>query len=275
MKAVATTLDDRIDQLYQLPLDQFTAARNALAKEAGARAAEVKKLEKPTLPAWVVNQLYWQQPARFTAVLRAAEAMRTAYKQMLAGKNADVRAAEEAHAAALRDAKQAARALLDAAGHASPEAVMMAVGDTLDALPGEERPGRLTKPLRRMGFNVLEGVPISARVVPLEPKAAAKPAAPSTATARERRAQEAEAREEAMARERLRFAEAAEREAEAALDRARRTLERAARTRERVAQELDEAVGAEKAAQKEQAAAEKALSKATTERQRLEDRLQR
>ena len=29
------SLDTEIDRLYQLPLDEFTAARNALAKEAG------------------------------------------------------------------------------------------------------------------------------------------------------------------------------------------------------------------------------------------------
>jgi hypothetical protein len=30
--------DEAIDQLYQLPLDEFTAARNALAKESGDNA---------------------------------------------------------------------------------------------------------------------------------------------------------------------------------------------------------------------------------------------
>ena len=51
--------DDRIAELYQGPLDEFTAARNALAKETGDSA--IKKLEKPNLAAWAVNQLYWQR----------------------------------------------------------------------------------------------------------------------------------------------------------------------------------------------------------------------
>ena len=42
--------DEKIDQLYQISLDEFTAARNALAKESGDGA--IKKLEKPNLAAW-------------------------------------------------------------------------------------------------------------------------------------------------------------------------------------------------------------------------------
>ncbi len=47
-------MDDQIVQLYQLPLDQFTTARNALAKGAGPRSAEIKGLEKPNAAAWAV-----------------------------------------------------------------------------------------------------------------------------------------------------------------------------------------------------------------------------
>ena len=51
-------LDSEIDALYQKPLDEFTAARNTLAKTlAGADAARVRKLPKPTVVPWTVNQL--------------------------------------------------------------------------------------------------------------------------------------------------------------------------------------------------------------------------
>ena len=187
-------LDDQIDQLYQLPLDAFTAARNALAKTSGA--SEVKKLEKPNLAAWTVNQLYWRDRKAYDEVIKAAERMRAAYKQMLAGKTADVRGAEEIHQEALREAKQAARKLLEEGGHPNPEAVMMPVAETLDALPGDEPPGRLTKPLRRMGFNVLEGLPISAKAGPQKSRTEpAKKAAPEKQqSARERKASEADER---------------------------------------------------------------------------------
>jgi hypothetical protein len=266
-------LDDRIDQLYQLPLEEFTAARNALAKDAGDRAAEVKKLEKPNLAAWTVNQLYWRERKLYDEVIKAAERMRTVYKQMLAGKSADVRGAEDIHQEALKEAKQAARRILENGGHPNPDTVMMPVAETLDALPGEDRPGRLTKPLRRMGFNVLEGVPISAKAGPIKPRPEKKPQAARDQTPRERKASEAEEREMAMARERLRFAEAAEREAEASLERATRAVERAERTRERVEREFKEAQTVEATAIKEKAAAQKALEKAAGDRERLQKKL--
>jgi hypothetical protein len=269
---MAASLDDRIDQLYQLPLEEFTTARNTLAKETGE--SSVKKLEKPNLAAWTVNQLYWRERKTYDDVIKAAERMRAVYKQMLAGKSADVRGAEEIHQEALREAKQAAKRILEDGGHPNPEAVMMPVAETLDALPGEEPPGRLTKPLRRMGFNVLEGVPISAKAGPIRSKTVPeqKPAGKDQ-TAKQRRASAAEDRDAAMTRERLRFAEAAEREAEGALDRATRAVERAERTRERIERELKEAADAEKSALKEKAHAEKALEKAVGERERLAKKL--
>src|SRR5688572_12884587 len=181
---MAASLDDRIDKLYLLPLDEFTAARNALAKESGDTS--VKKLEKPNLAAWTVNQLYWRERKIYEDVIKAAERMRAVYKQMLAGKNADVRGAEDIHQEALREAKQAARRMLEEGGHPNPDVVMMPVAETLDALPGEEPPGRLTKPLRRMGFNVLEGVPISGKAGPIRPKVEKKAAPVKEQTAKER-----------------------------------------------------------------------------------------
>ena len=76
-----------------------------------------------------------------------------------------------------------------------------------------------------------------------------------------------------MAKERLRFAEAAEREAEAALDRAKRTLERAERTLERVEKEFEEATVADKAARKELSNSESAWEKAKAERERLRKKI--
>ncbi len=54
-----------IDDLFQLPLTEYTAARNALAAslKAAGRAKDamaVKALPRPPLSAWTVNQLYWR-----------------------------------------------------------------------------------------------------------------------------------------------------------------------------------------------------------------------
>src|SRR3954469_12272457 len=154
-------LDQQIDELYQLPLDEFTAARNALAKDTGDN--EIKKLEKPNLAAWAVNQLYWRERKVYDEVVKTSGQLRTAYKQMLAGKSADVRAAEVFHTEAMRKAKDAIRRILEQAGNKGADAIMMPVAETLDALPTEDTPGRLTKPLRRTGFEALQGVTIAAR----------------------------------------------------------------------------------------------------------------
>jgi hypothetical protein len=261
--------DAQIDELYQLPLDEFTAARNALAKETGDNA--VKKLEKPNLAAWAVNQLYWHERKLYDEVVKTSIQVRTAYKQMLGGKSADVRAADVFHAEAMRRAKDAIRRMLEAAGASASDAIMTPVTETLDALPTTDQPGRLVKPLRRTGFEALEGVTITARPAP-RPESAPKKIAESESD-RERKKREADQQELAMAKERLRFAEAAEREAEASLDRAKRSLERAERTRERIEKELDEATIAEKAALKEVSTSQSAYEKAKAERDRLTKRV--
>src|SRR3954470_21100521 len=124
-----TTTDEAIDRLYQLPLDEFTAARNALAKETGDSA--IKSLEKPNLAAWAVNQLYWRERKTYDEVVKTSGQLRTAYKQMLAGKSADVRAAERFHTEAMRKAKDAIRRILEAAGNKGADAIMMPVAETL------------------------------------------------------------------------------------------------------------------------------------------------
>jgi hypothetical protein len=264
--------DDATDALYQLPLDEFTAARNTLAKESGDAA--IKKLEKPSLPAWAVNQLYWHERKLWDEVVKTSAQVRTAYKNMLEGKSADVRAAETFHAEAMRKAKDAIRRILEAAGNKASDAVMTPVTETLDALPTEDTPGRLTKPLRRTGFEALQGVTIAAKPkVAVERKIEPKTAPAGKETERERERREAHRQELAMAKERLRFAEAAEREAEAAVDRATRALDRAERTRERIERELAEASTAEKTAQKELAAAQSTYANAQADSEKLRKKI--
>lgn len=264
------TNEGRLDELYQLPLDEFTAARNALAKESGD--SSIKKLEKPNLAAWAVNQLYWHERKLFDEIIKTSTQVRTAHQQMLAGKAADVKAAETFHAEAMRKAKAAIRRILEASGNGASDAVMTPVTETLDALPTTDTPGRFAKPLRRSGFEALHGITITAKPAPKAPAAeAVKPADDEADRARRKR--EADAEELARAKERLRFADAAEREAEAALVRARRALERAGRARERVEQELVDASAAEKAARRELATSESAYARAQADRARLQKKV--
>ncbi|MGH3348332.1 MAG: hypothetical protein ACRDO4_15240 [Nocardioides sp.] len=68
------------DELYALPLGEFTPARDAKAKELKGtdRAAPVKALKKPSLAAWVVNLLVRRDAAQVDQVLSLGAALRDA-----------------------------------------------------------------------------------------------------------------------------------------------------------------------------------------------------
>ena len=59
------------DELYALPLGEFTPARDARAKELKGTdlAARVKALKKPSLAAWVVNLLVRRETEQVEQVL--------------------------------------------------------------------------------------------------------------------------------------------------------------------------------------------------------------
>ena len=270
-----TKQDDAVDRLYQIPLEEFTAARNALAKEMGGGGSEIKRLEKPNAAAWAVNQLFWNERKTYDDVIKAAERLRTAHRQMLAGKSSDLREVETTHRDAVRKATQAARQLLEAGGAKASAAVMTAVSETLDALPSDDPPGRLTRPLKRMGFEALEGFTISAkaRAEKSTPPAAKKTVAPAPTTKADQRAAESAAKEVQRNKERLRFAEAAEREAETSLDRARRAVDRADRMRQRLEEELREASNEVGRLQKEADRMQDTYDKAIAQREALQKKI--
>src|SRR5262245_46213257 len=91
---------DEVAGLFALPLTEFTAARNALAaqlKKAGTpdEAERVKALSKPSISAWAVNQLYWEQRDAFDRLIETGRRFRQAQAAQLGGKSADVRSAGE------------------------------------------------------------------------------------------------------------------------------------------------------------------------------------
>src|SRR5689334_5273392 len=126
------SLDDEIDQLYQQPLDTFTAERDALAKRSGAEGAMIRRLQKPSLPAWAVNQVYWHRKKAFDKLVTASERVRSAHEKRLAGKTSDVETAEAAHRAAVNGAVEEARQLLIGAGDAATGTTLDAVGETFE-----------------------------------------------------------------------------------------------------------------------------------------------
>ncbi|MDQ6524163.1 hypothetical protein RB608_11155 [Nocardioides sp. LHD-245] len=75
------------DELYALPLAEFTPARDARAKELKGTplAAQVKALRKPSTAAWVVDLLVRREAAQVDQVLSVGVALREAQEAMSAG----------------------------------------------------------------------------------------------------------------------------------------------------------------------------------------------
>jgi hypothetical protein len=270
-------LDDEIDRIYQLPLDEFTSARNALAKQVrGADSTAVRTLQKPNTPAWAVNQLYWRERRAYDRLVDAAERLRKAHRSLLAGKPADLPESEAAHRDAVRDAAQRVRRILENAGDAVTDATMTAVGETLDAMPpADERPGRLTRPLKRMGFEALAGVsPRSSSAAPMRKLALVssrdKKAAPSKPEISPAKKREIEALET-----RWRTAQVEERQLHAEIERITRELQRAEKEQARAEEELAEATRKSTRLRAELASREKAHQAAETEQKKLETRLEK
>jgi hypothetical protein len=263
-------VQDEIDALFQLPLTEFTAARNALAarlKKAGQPddAALVKALTKPSVPAWTVNQLYGKHRGLFERLLDAGEKFRQAQTAQLAGKSADIRAPLEARRAALSELTgHAAKLLADAGGAATPD-TMRRVTTTLEALstyaglPDAPEPGRLTDDVQPPGFEALAalvprvdqsgrstGPP---RIIPFEQKAPHR-AARKAAGPGDEKAREAERKERAAA-------------AKAAVQEAERTLRDARKTAQRAEEELKKAAARSKEADAEKQRAEQQLERVT------------
>ncbi len=155
------TLDDDIDRLYQGPLDGFTDARNALAK--AAKRPELKKLEKPSLAAWAVNQLHWHHRQVLDELGAAAAVLLEQHHRTLAGAPAEVQAAEQTHRDRVRQALTAAKDLLRTAGQPDTPATLEAIRTTLEALPAPEVQGRLTRPLAPRGLEALAGLVVASR----------------------------------------------------------------------------------------------------------------
>lgn len=152
-------VEQAADLLYGLPLDEFTSARNAAAKELRdrglkAEADEVKALAKPSVAAWAVNQLPRRHHADLDEFLEGAGAARDA---QLGGRG-DAREAIKRQRDALEKLARAARAEL---GGDASDAVTNRIRQTLEAAAVDDQAaeevvrGRLVKELEPAGFGTL------------------------------------------------------------------------------------------------------------------------
>jgi hypothetical protein len=152
-------METKLDELYQLPLEEFTKARNALAKTLSSDAKRVvASLAKPTVPLWAINQLYWKDRSTYKALIDAAEKLRAAHRAVLGGKKVDLRKPDEIHRAALGRAESKAVSLLERAAGRVTDPVRETIRRALAALPSDEQAGRLTREPGPAGFSLLAGV---------------------------------------------------------------------------------------------------------------------
>ncbi|HWH35924.1 MAG TPA: hypothetical protein VNT56_11490 [Acidimicrobiales bacterium] len=114
--------DAEIAELALLPPEEFVAARDDLARrrKAGgdrAGAAEVRRLRRPSLAAWLAVQVRAQHPAS-VAALRAtsAEVARTQAAAITAGDRDALRRATAARRSALADLSRSVDQVLEATG---------------------------------------------------------------------------------------------------------------------------------------------------------------
>ncbi len=136
--------ESEIERLYGLPLEQFTSARDELARglrRAGDRAAadEVKQLRKPTVAAWALNQLQRRDRESVRALIAAGDRLREAQQQLLAhgGRDALREAAAQERTLVDQLAAAAARRLADA-DHAAGPATESKVSATLHAVATDD-----------------------------------------------------------------------------------------------------------------------------------------
>jgi len=236
------SLESSIDQLYREPLAGFVPARTALAKTLkGDDAQRVKRLEKPTVVPWAVNQLYWHARPVYDRLLKSGAALRAAQIAALGGRTANVRGTAEGHRKAIADAVGEAVRLAVAGGvNASVDALSQTLEVLSLAATPTETPGRLTKPLRPAGFEALAGVTVKAPAsIPSRPEPASEKKATAVKSSVPRLVEDPRARERKEAAERQKNEEI--KKAEAVLARAQ-SAETAARDEwERRKRELDAA----------------------------------
>lgn len=162
---MANGYDAAVAQLYQAPHASFVEERKRLAAELKASgdkagAAQLAKLGRPPISAWVVNQLWWHARDAFDALFASAARLR----------DGDL-TANAAHRDALAKLRMRATAMLSDAGHATTEATLRRVTQTLSALAATgsfdpDPPGALSADRDPPGFEAIGILPSAPEPAP-------------------------------------------------------------------------------------------------------------
>jgi hypothetical protein len=244
------------DALYALPLDAFVRERDAAARRLRAagepeRGAEIAALRKPTVVAWVANQLARRHRRDVDLLLSAGHRLRAARDPETL---AEARRAERD---ALADLRAAATEILLAERGKAGDAMLDRVTTTLRAaaVSDEGREllalGRLVADVPPGGFELLAARPPS-----------------SAGTRRPKRSEAASRMREAVAdaRQRVREARASREDAKRGVRAAERTVAQSRKALEEAESALADSARELERADRELAEAERALAEARKSR---------
>jgi hypothetical protein len=163
--ASRSVVEEAADQLYALSPREFTAARDARAKEAKdagdkEAAAEIKALRKPTVTAWLANQLVRQHADEVRPLLELGSALREATATL---SGPQLRELSRQRNDVVRALVRNARRLAADAGQAVSEDVARGLEETLNAALADPAQaelllqGRLSVQLKHSGYGPAEG----------------------------------------------------------------------------------------------------------------------
>ncbi len=238
---MADAVVQETQKLYGLPPAEFTAARNARARELRkddpSLAAAVAGLPKPSVAAAALNGLVREDPSEVRALVQSGKRLRQTQERAVAGKKGvDLNAAVQEHRAALdrvqRDLRR--RELTGATLEKAIQTLRVTSVDP-ELLPLLER-GLLHEDLSAAGFGLDPGlVPVR----PKKPTAAAKQ--PPQPKSRPKSKSAAKPKPDPRLRASLQAAKSALADAEERAGQALRELERAKENVERAQQAVDEA----------------------------------
>jgi hypothetical protein len=193
MEPMATdALTAAADELYALVPEEFTAARNARAKDAKvddtALGQRIGEFRKPSPAAWILNQLVRDQPDAVDELLDLGADLRDA---QAAGDGRTLTTVGAERRQLIAGLLRQATHIADAADRSPSRAVLDEVEQTLIAATVDEaagealRTGRLTRSVQAVGFEAVDldgavaGEASAAR--PRKPRSAKPSAATGTA----------------------------------------------------------------------------------------------
>ncbi len=228
-----------IDRLYSSPLDQFTSARDELSRalrQDGDRdaAAEVKKLRKPSVAAWALNQVRFSESEAVERLIAAGETLREAQRRLLEqGERGQLREAVARERGAVEEVVALAEQHLRDAGHPLSATVEGKLRDTAHAAALDDDARGGLRSGRLVHEHVVSDLGLAGAEIPVRRPAQRPQRESRKLEALRRRVEQAQAaRDEAQANLRE-----AEREAKAA----RQAAERAEQRAERARAKLDDA----------------------------------